>query len=413
MHERPSAAVRLVFLSASGELGGAERSLLDILASFRAAQPAWSLHLLIAAQGPLSAAAESLGVMTTVLPYPASVARLGDSAAASSPLGRLSLGIRLLRAIPGAVRYARRMREALARLAPDLIHSNGFKMHVLGAVAARPQVPLVWHIHDFVTSRRIMASLLRRLSSRCAAAIANSDSVAADIRKALGDRVRVRRVYNAVDLERFTTAGAVADLDHLAGLPPPPPGTLRIGLIATLARWKGHDTFLDAVALLPRVLPVRAFLITGALYQTDGSQNSLDALRARAAALSIGDRVGFTGLLRDAPAAMRALDVVVHASTEPDPFGLVIAEAMACGRALVVSAAGGAAELVEPGVTALTHPPGDARALARALETLAADPPLRATLGRNAAAVAGLRFDRARLAGEIGEVYRVAGAAVA
>ncbi len=56
---------------------------------------------------------------------------------------------------------------------------------------------------------------------------------------------------------------------------------------------------------------------------------------------------------------MRALDIVVHASTRPEPFGLVIAEAMACGRAVITSAAGGAAEIVESEVDALTHTPGD------------------------------------------------------
>ena len=55
---------------------------------------------------------------------------------------------------------------------------------------------------------------------------------------------------------------------------------------------------------------------------------------------------------------MRALDVVVHASTQPEPFGLVIAEAMACGRAVVVSSGGGAAEIVTPGEDALVHEVG-------------------------------------------------------
>ena len=54
---------------------------------------------------------------------------------------------------------------------------------------------------------------------------------------------------------------------------------------------------------------------------------------------------------------MRALDIVVHASTEPEPFGLTIAEGMASGRAVIVSAAGGAAEIVQDGVDALTCAP--------------------------------------------------------
>ena len=85
------------------------------------------------------------------------------------------------------------------------------------------------------------------------------------------------------------------------------------------------------------------------MYDTAGSQHTMEELQALADGLGLGGRVGFTGFLPPAP-AMRALDVVVHASTRPEPFGLVIAEAMACGRAVITSAAGGAAELVDAGV---------------------------------------------------------------
>jgi glycosyltransferase involved in cell wall biosynthesis len=98
--------------------------------------------------------------------------------------------------------------------------------------------------------------------------------------------------------------------------------------------------------------------------------------------------------------------VVVHASTGPEPFGLVIAEAMACGRAVVSSAAGGAAEIITPGVDALAHTPGDADELARCIVRLTSDASLRAALGRAAHATARARFDRSRLAAEWVPIYR-------
>ena len=102
---------------------------------------------------------------------------------------------------------------------------------------------------------------------------------------------------------------------------------------------------------------------------------------------------------------MRALDVVVHASTDPEPFGLVIAEAMATGRAVIVSFAGGARELVTPGVDALIHQPGDAGELATAIATLAADRTLRGRLGAEARRSALERFDPARARDELMELY--------
>jgi glycosyltransferase involved in cell wall biosynthesis len=101
----------------------------------------------------------------------------------------------------------------------------------------------------------------------------------------------------------------------------------------------------------------------------------------------------------------------VHASTAPEPFGLVIAEAMACGRAVIVSHAGGAAEIVDPGVDALVHTPGDAGDLAAQIGALAGDPALRARLGRAARATAERSFDRARLAAELVPIYRAAAGA--
>jgi glycosyltransferase involved in cell wall biosynthesis len=116
--------------------------------------------------------------------------------------------------------------------------------------------------------------------------------------------------------------------------------------------------------------------------------------------------VGFTGYIDRPESALRALDIVVHASTEPEPFGLVIAEAMACGRPLVASAIGGAAEIVRVGVDALTHPAGDARMLASRILELATDSCLRARLGQAGRATAERRFDQARLAAEIVPIYR-------
>ena len=201
------------------------------------------------------------------------------------------------------------------------------------------------------------------------------------------------------------------DLDALAGLPPAVPGTVRVGLVATFARWKGHKTFLQAAAaaLLRQrgttPVPVRYYVVGGPIYATTGSQHTLDELRTTARAAGLGETdAGFTGFVDDAAAAMRALDVVVHASTRPEPFGLVLAQAMAVGRALVTSGLGGAAEIVRPDVDALVHRPGDAASLAGAMDRLTADADLRARLGAAGQAAAG-RFSRERLAAAVVPVY--------
>jgi glycosyltransferase involved in cell wall biosynthesis len=395
----------VVFLNPSAQLGGAEAALFELLSALRAAHPAWSLALVVAAEGPLVERVRGLGLPVTVVPFPVSLARLGDWGLGKGLAARLRLAVTLAAAAGPVLRYATRLRRVVRGERPDVIHANGLKMHVLGAWTRPRGTALLWHIHDYVSRRPLAARLLRQKARACDAIVANSKSVAADAAQAIGAGPALHAVWNAVDLSRFSPSGPAADLDALAGLPAAGDGVVRIGLVATFARWKGHRTFLEALARLPESLPVRGYIIGGPVYETAGSQVSLDELKAAVAALGLGSRVGFTGFIRDAAQAMRALDVVVHASTDPEPFGLVIAEAMACARPVVVSRAGGAAEITSPGVDALAYTPGDAGQLAECLHSLTANAALRRSLGEAGRATAERVFDRRRLAVEMTPIY--------
>jgi len=95
----------------------------------------------------------------------------------------------------------------------------------------------------------------------------------------------------------------------------------------------------------------------------------------------------------------------VHSAVEPEPFGLVVVEAMLAGRAVVAAAAGGPAEIVEDGVTGLLTPPGDAEGLAAAVDRLLDDDALRARLGRTARDAARTRFSARGMASRFEDVY--------
>jgi glycosyltransferase involved in cell wall biosynthesis len=403
--------MRILFLNSSGHLGGAEISLLDMLASLRLAVPEWPLRLILGENGPLVARARDLGVETSVLTLPRSFARLGDAGVggpAGHQIGPAGLLRRVLAAGLPVAGYCRQLRRIIRQAAPELIHSNGLKMHIVGMWARPFDTPFIWHIHDYVGQRPLSVRFLRFYAKQCSAAVANSRSTALDTTSTCGPDLKVYRVYNGVDLERFSPHGPKVNLDELAGLPPAAPGTLRIGIVATLALWKGHEVFLRALSRLPESLPLRGYIIGDAVYQTDGSQHKMGDLRAMAARLALGDRVGFTGFLMDSAAAMRTLDIVVHASTQPEPFGLVIAEGMACGRAVIASEAGGAAEIIALGNGVMGHPPGDIAALAKCIERLALNPDLRASMGQEARGTAERFFNRERLASELIPIYREA-----
>lgn len=393
--------MRIVFLSPSGELGGAETALVDMLAAVRKARPAWTLSLIAASDGPLIRKAADYAD-TIALPFPTALARLGEWGSRGSVSTRLGLGAGLVAASGPALGYARHLTRHLLDFRPDIIHSTGLKMHLLGARARPPDSKLIWHFHDYPAARRMTARLLASQAHRCDAMLANSESVAADARNRFGANIPIHTIYNAVDLERFAPSGPRVDLDALAGLPPMAPGGVRVGLVATFARWKGHTVFLDAMAQL-RGANVRGYIVGGSIYETGASQYTLDVLRAQARVRGLGEAVGFTGKVDDVPGVMRALDIVVHASIEPEPFGLVIAEAMACARPVIVSRAGGAAEIAQAG--AVFHTPGNSDELAERIRELASDPARREALGNAGRAAAVRLFSRERLCATLVPVY--------
>jgi glycosyltransferase involved in cell wall biosynthesis len=401
---------RVLFLNVAGEIGGAERSLLDLLASLRRAAPAVELSLLLAADGPLRGRAERLGVAVTVLPMPDAVRGLGDSGLRGAGRWRslATLAGRGIGAFADACQYARLLRRFVGALRPDVIHSNSIKFHLLTRLARLRGPLVVWHVRDFLGVRPLMARVLRYASGGVGA-VAISQAVGDDTRKVLPG-VPVAVVYNAIDTDEFSPGpGDGAWLDRLAELPPAGPEVVRVGLVATYARWKGQGVFLEAAARTARNPAMKAvlfYLVGGPIYHTAGSQWSEAELRERGRSLLDAGRLGFVPFQQEPAAVYRALDVVVHASTLPEPFGRTIVEAMACGRAVIAANAGGAAELFTEGRDALGVSPGDADSLARAVDELAADPALRERLGRQGRVTAVERFHRDRLGPEVLAAYR-------
>jgi glycosyltransferase involved in cell wall biosynthesis len=403
--------VRITFVNPVGVLGGGERSLLDLIASLRRAEPSVALQLVVLSAGPLVGRARELGATVDLVPMPEGLLSLGEFgiaggrglAAVAARAGAAALSAR------AATRFILALRRAIDAFAPDLVHSNGMKAHLLTAAIRSPRIPLVWHLRDFIGDRPLTRIALRAARFRADAAICNSDAVADDARAVLPG-MRIERVYNAVDVDAFSPGPADDGLlDELAGVSAAPAGTVRVGMVATYARWKGQDVFLDAAA---RILArggepaIRFYIVGGPIYERDASQFSEAELRAAARRHGLGSRIAFVPFQDDLPRVYRALDVVVHAATRREPFGRTIVEAMACGRAAIVVRGGGSVELFTDGVDALGCVPSNADSLADAVRRLVESPTLRARIGSAARASAASRFSRDRLAREVMSVYR-------
>ena len=161
---------------------------------------------------------------------------------------------------------------------------------------------------------------------------------------------------------------------------------LVVGLFGRVAPWKGQHLAIEAAARLDAT----ALLIVGApLFGEVAYAEELAGLVER---LGLTGRVKLLGFREDIPRLMRAVDVVVHTSTAPEPFGRVLVEAMLVERPVIAADAGGAREIVEEGVTGLLVPPGQPDPLADALRRLLDDPALRLSMGQRGRERAERRF---------------------
>ena len=355
----------VLFVDQSGQLGGAEFSLMPLAATWGARR-----EVLLLSDGPFRTRLESLGV-------PVSLA----CEASVSDIRKDTLRLSWLGALPGILRQVR----AIARHAQgyDILFLNTQKALVLGALG-KPlhRKRIVWHLHDIMSSEHFgpLQRLIVRWLTRYAVdhVIANSrasaDSLIALAHCATED---VPVVHNGVDLEEFRCKDApdMAALRRQFGLPE---NVYLAGLFGRLAPWKGQHIALEALARIPDLSLV---LVGSALF---GEQEYVKSLHSQAARLGVQDRLIFAGFRDDMPAWMKAVDVILHTSTEPEPFGRVIIEGMAAGRPVIAAAAGGVTEIVRHRTNGWLVPPRDVTALTDAIAILRAAPELAQRLASQA-----------------------------
>jgi glycosyltransferase involved in cell wall biosynthesis len=98
----------------------------------------------------------------------------------------------------------------------------------------------------------------------------------------------------------------------------------------------------------------------------------------------LGKRVHFVPFQSNVAAALSDLEVLIHASLRPEPFGRVIIEAMAMRKPVIASKAGGPLEIVDDGINGFLVPPGDDAELAEKIVLLLTNPELASQLGHEA-----------------------------
>jgi glycosyltransferase involved in cell wall biosynthesis len=350
---------KILFVDHTAVLGGAELSLLDLAYAYRETS-----QVLLLSDGVLRLRLENLGVKVKLLEASQQVLEL-----------RTSGGIKALNTIPQLWQLAKKL--ATAAQGFDVIHANSQKAFIVSALARLHGSPkVVWYLHDILTARHF-SSINRRvavtLANRFAAKVlVNSQATGKAFVAAGGKENLVSVVYNGFKSEPFDRVSTqeIKDLRDSLGIE----NTILVGLFSRLSYWKGQHLLLQAIEQLPQV---HAILVGDALF---GEEAYVSYLKTIADKPELKNRVHWLGFRDDIPTLMKACDVIVHTSTEPEPFGRVIVEGQLAHKPVIASAAGGALELIEDGKTGLLFSSGDAIALRGQIQKLVEDAAFSKTL---------------------------------
>lgn len=323
----------VLFASYSGALGGAERLLTEIV-------PGLDEPCAIACPpGKLADAARERGI-TVFAMRPRSLRFRGGAGT-------------LLGALVALAGHGVELRRLVRDLEPDLMVAWGMRTAIAALLGPALRRPVVFHHNDLLPGAAV-ARAVRAAAARAQRTIAVSYAVAADLDPWLRLGQRVAVIHPGVDLERLSGERA----------PDEPPEVLVLG---ALTAWKRPDLALTAAALARRTCPEFRLRLVGAPLDRDGEQLQR-VLREHA------DRLGFVELAGPAedPATDLARATCLLHCAEREPFGLVVAEALAAGCPVIAPAAAGPAEIVD-GTCGLLYRPGDARSAADALSELLGD----------------------------------------
>lgn len=336
--------MKILFLDQSGKPGGAELCLLDIATCHRA-----QCLVGLFEDGAFRQLLEENQIAVQVLSQASISVRKQ-----SSWIAGLKSVKQLAPLIAKVVRLSRQY---------HLIYANTQKALVVGAIASfLSGRPLVYHLHDILslehfssTNRRLAVAL----ANRATLVIANSQASRTAFVEAGGDPEIVHVVYNGFRLQPYQENHDQAKILRLTlGLEE----KFVIGHFSRLSPWKGQHVLLEALSHCSN--DVVGIFVGDALF---GEQDYVQQLQSQVDRLGLRDRVQFLGFRSDVIPLMQMCDLVVHTSTVAEPFGRVIVEAMLCGTPVVAAKAGGAMELVEPGVTGWLTTPGDVHELADAI----------------------------------------------
>jgi glycosyltransferase involved in cell wall biosynthesis len=374
--------IRVLYIDHIARLSGGEIALLRLIGSLnrRLVTPI----VCLAGDGPLVEKLRALDVDVHILPLTSTVREIRKDTMTAGALGRIGPALQLMA-------YSFRVARLVRTTGAQIVHTNSLKSDLYGGLAATlARRPFVWHVRDHIDPSYLPTAAVhafRFLAQRWPTyVVANSQSTL--------DRLFLnpRRNLSAVVPSGVVMKRSVVH-DGLGKQQPPDiieadsivanhtwHEIPRIGLVGRLTSWKGQHIFLEAARqVLAAGYDARFLLAGSAMFGEEAYEQSL---HEQVAAARIDDKVEFLGFEKDIPRFLQTLDLLVHASTTPEPFGQVVIEGMAEGLPVIGTDGGGVREIIVDGENGLLVPMGDADAMFRAIRRLLDDRDAARRLGR-------------------------------
>ena len=281
-------------------------------------------------------------------------------------------------------------------LQPDVVHAHD--AHAVAMTALALSLGSTKLTTPFVAARRVDFHIGKNAMSRW-------KYRQVDCFICASSAIQAMLVNDGIQADRTTVVYEGIDLGHVAAAPPLdvhkefwlPHGAPIVGNVAALVPHKGQRYLIEAAVLVLQRVPDARFLIVG-------SGELEQSLQKQIKRHHLEKHVFLTGFRPDILSVHKGFDLFVMSSVT-EGLGTSALDAMACGRAVVATRAGGLAEVVDHGETGLLVPVRNFEALADAIVQLLTDPTLREEYGRTALGRAQQRFSADRMVAETAAVY--------
>lgn len=308
--------LNVLFIHSSSELYGSDRSLLNIVKYIN--KDKYNVHVILPCEGPLVEEMKKLPEVKVEIFEVAVLRRKNLS---------IKGGISYLKDYSRSCKF---LKQYIKKNNIDIVDTNTAVVFPGAVAAKRCKIKSSWHIREIIKSNlenKVISFIMRH----------NADVIIANS-KASGKALKVpeskiRVVYNAVE-DRETVSV--------------PHKNITVGMAGRINRWKGQKLLVDAAEIVNQKYPDTIYKIAGDVYT--GEEFIKEDLVEYIEQKGLTKSVELLGQVNNMAEFYGGLDIFVLPSTQPEPFGLVVIEAMDFGLPVIATKHGGPVEIIDEGM---------------------------------------------------------------